>query len=87
MRVGREYVICFRHYCMARRPALGVFVSGRESVRRGIIGKLGVCPSVCVRESLAILLDGYADPSAGVHNTKVSSVAGAAQQHSQCMSR
>jgi hypothetical protein len=42
---------------MAGSPAPGVVLSGRERVRRGIIGELGVCPSVGVRESLAILHD------------------------------
>ena len=42
---------------MALGPALGVVDRGLERVGRGIIGKLGVAPSVRVRESLGIFLD------------------------------
>jgi hypothetical protein len=42
---------------MARVPALGVAPIRRKRVGRGVIVKLGVCPSARVRESLGILFD------------------------------
>src|SRR5689334_20104130 len=56
--VRRENVILGRHSRMACEAAIDDAVRiGLERVRRGIIIKHGVCPSLRGRESLAVLLD------------------------------
>src|SRR5262249_35042209 len=56
--VRRKNVIFCRHSRMAHETAIdGACRTGREFVGRGVIVKRGVCPSLRVGESLAILLD------------------------------
>jgi hypothetical protein len=56
---------------MARVPACGFSPLRRESVGRGVIDKIGVCPSVRVRESLGIFFD-YVNRFEGVrHDYKI----------------
>ncbi len=56
--VRRENVILGRHSRMAREAAIDdARLIGLERVRRGIIVKHGVCPSLRVREFLGVLLD------------------------------
>ena len=56
--VRRENVILGRYSGMAREAAIDdAGRIGLERVRRGIIVKRGVCPSLGVRESLAVFLD------------------------------
>jgi hypothetical protein len=57
LRIRRENVIFCRHRRMTRVPALGVDPIRRKRVGRGVIEKLGVCPSARVRESVGILFD------------------------------
>ena len=56
--VRRENVILGRYSRMAREAAIDdAGLIGLERVRRGIIVKDGVGPSLGVRESLVVLLD------------------------------
>src|SRR5438309_2168240 len=57
LRIRGVSVILRRHLRMTRKTALRALYAGLEGVGRGVVIKLGICPSVRVGESFAVLLD------------------------------